>query len=152
MNMRVLLFMTILIISVSFSFAHNSDQDPLVGTWTCTYPNGKKKVIRVSKYGDNYLLKKKTIWTDGTTTYNNITVTYSSSNLIKYYDYVEEWDNDGNCWNNLTYYYSFQFDNGRASDHYVRFEYKCVYINNNKKEGGFDMDEYDYYYMDDPDW
>lgn len=153
MAKRITFFMALLIASLSFAVAQSSDQYPLVGTWVNTHPNGTKIVIKISKYENDYLLKKKIIHNDGTTTYDNITVTYSSPTLINYYDYSEEWDQDGSSWNNYTCYYSFQFENGRASNRYVRFEYRYVYANNRIEEGGFDMNEKpDYYYKDDPDW
>lgn len=149
---RITLSLAMLIASASMTFAQ-SDQDPLVGTWVCIHTNGTKEVIKVSKSGNNYLLKKKTIWTDGRNQYDNVTVTSSSPSQIDYYIFEKEWDNEKGYWNHYWWYCIFTFENGRASNRHVRYEYKSVYCDKTIDEGTINWNyEPVYYDKDDPDW
>ena len=133
--------------------AFAQDNDPWVGTWVWTSSEGGKSFIKVNKYENKYLLKKKYVYSDGKTSYDDITVTFSSPTQITYYEYKEEWNDEKNIWEYWKFFYDFIFEKGRAGEYYKRAEYEYKYPNGKIDRGDIIVNRKpEYYYKDDPDW
>lgn len=153
MSTRITLLFAMLLASVTMAFAQSNDSDPLVGTWIHNYSSGKGKiVIKISKYENNYILKKKTIWTNGKTEYDDITVTYSSPTQINYYSFEKDWFDSGE-WGYYWCYYIFTFENGRANNLYVKLVRETRDFNDNALDRGtINKNESTIFDKEDPDW